>query len=792
MRFQKIPIPHFCLILLLSHFCFGTSYAQQRPTQTVRGVVVDKHTQKPIPGATVIISNLNPVKADVTDPMGRYRIENVPVGRIDVECAFLGYHSIVHNNMILNSGRELIINFDLKEKSQVLDEFVVSAYSRKDRPVNRMAVISTRSFTLEETGRYAGSYGDPARMAANYAGVMTGSDTRNDIIIRGNSSIGIMWRLNGIEISNPSHYAALGTTGGPITLLNTNLLASSDFLSGAFPASFGNALAGVFDLNMRNGNNEKHEHWLQAGWNGLEVGTEGPFTKNYGGSYLLAYRYSILDILNTIGIDMGIDPKYQDLNFKVHLPYNKGKFDIIGLGGKSAIKIFDTHKSPDAWLFENAGENLENSAAAGVVAISNMHIINNYSRFHSSVAVSGSEVATRIDTFSIAEPEPFTKAGEKSSEKRYTLSTSWLYKLSEKSDFETGVIYDIYDYNYNDSTYSKTNYILNTNAQGIMALLRTYGQVRYHLRKNLTAVGGINYQSLSLNKVSALEPRLALRWDINPKHSLSAGFGLHSQMQPRMIYFVKTPLTDGSHMQTNRNLGFSKSRHYIIGHDYLITNDWRLKTEAYFQQLYNIPVKESLGAYAVINAGVEYFIAREDSLTNDGKGQNYGIEITLEKFFSNNYFLMLTASVFNSVFQGADNIMRSTAFNSNFLINSVAGYEHKIGPHKNSALIFGARFTYNGGRPYVPFNSEATVRNGYEVLDWDNAYKEKHPSYIRASLRLGMRRNKPRYSSELTIDLQYRTHYTNIYDQRIDIHTGKVYTYQEVRLYPISTWRLNF
>lgn len=142
-----------------------------------------------------------------------------------------------------------------------------------------MATVSARSFTVEETSRYAGSLNDPSRMAANYAGVSSTSDARNDIIIRGNSPLGVLWRLNGMEIPNPNHFGSLGTTGGPVSILNNNLLDKSDFLTGAFPAEYGNALAGVFDLQMRSGNNEKTEFLGQVGFNGFELGAEGPIGK---------------------------------------------------------------------------------------------------------------------------------------------------------------------------------------------------------------------------------------------------------------------------------------------------------------------------------------------------------------------------------------------------------------------------------------------------------------------------------------------------------------------------------
>lgn len=786
--FNKNIIVACCMIV----FPVIYTNAQDVLRQTIRGVVVDRQSQTPIPGALIVLRNIDPVLATISGADGSYKIENTPLGRVTIECSYIGYHLVTLNNVILVSGKELVINFEMEEKSFDISEVVVSANKRKDRPINKMAVISARSFTLEETGRYAGSFNDPARMASNYAGVMTGNDNRNDIIIRGNSSMGIVWRLDGIEIPNPNHFAAMGTTGGPITILNSNLLTGSDFLSGAFPAEYGNALAGVFDLKMRTGNNEKREHWVQAGWNGLEAGIEGPFSKKARASYLVSYRYSIIEILRVMRVDLGIDPKYQDLNCKLHLPYKKGNISILCIGGTSSIHIFDSQKKQQRWMFDDSGENTANRSAMGTLAVTNQHFFNEKTRLKTSLSVSASAVASQIDTFSVQNMTLFTKAGEESSEVRYSFATALMRKINARNDISFGLYYDNYYYSFEDSTFRKQQYMYDTDARGNMYFYRLFGQYHYKLSKQISIVTGLHYQLLTLNNSKALEPRLGLKWDVTNIHSFSLGFGMHSQMQPRMVYFALSQLPDGTYTITNANLGFSKSNHFVAGHDYLLNEHLRLKTEIYLQQLYDIPVKQSVGAYSLLNAGVEYYVGRQDSLVNMGKGQNYGLEMTLEKFFSNNYYFLITASVFNSQYTGYDGIPRSTAFNTNYLVNLVGGYEMIVGSKKNAALILGGKITLNGGRPYLPFDIEGTIAEGSEVMDWENAYKVRYKDYKRISVRIGFRRNKKKYSTEWVWDMQYRTNYTNIYIERIDVTTGKIHNYQKMGFYPMTTWKINF
>lgn len=256
--------------------------SQQTITQTVRGTVIDMQTLTPLPGANVILLNSDPIIGVSADENGRFRLENIPVGRIGIRVTFLGYKDVFMTSLDLLAGKELVLKIEMEEVAIMSEEVVITANSEKDNPINDMASVSARSFTVEETERFAGSRNDVSRMASNYAGVRGTDDSRNDIIIRGNSPSGLLWRLEGVDIPNPNHYGSTESTGGPVSILNNNQLANSDFMTGAFPAEYGNAISGVFDLKMRNGNDEKHEFLGQIGFNGFEFGAEGPISREKG------------------------------------------------------------------------------------------------------------------------------------------------------------------------------------------------------------------------------------------------------------------------------------------------------------------------------------------------------------------------------------------------------------------------------------------------------------------------------------------------------------------------------
>jgi len=772
--------------LLISAF---SCFSQENLKQTLRGVVVDRETQIPLSGVNIILPNTDPQQGTISDEKGYFRFEKVNIGRQTIQASYIGYKTHIIDNIVISSAKEKIIKIELEESVTEIDEVVIKATIQKDKPLNKMATISARSFTVDETNRYPGSYGDPARMAANYAGVMSVRDNRNDIVIRGNSSTGLLWRLDGIEIPNPNHFAASGTTGGPITILNNNLLTNSDFLTGAFPAEYGNALAGVFDLKMRTGNNEKREYWAEFGYNGLEFGAEGPFSKNTNASYLIAYRYSLVDIIDLLGAEVETT-KYQDLTFKLNFPIKKGRISFVGIGGKSYIEMFDSNDDQKDWTFESWGEDLSNGSDIGTLALSYVHFFGTKTRLQTAISLYGSRVTTKIDTLSVWDPNPSNWAGEKSSEVKASITTHVNTKINSRNTFSYGLIADRYFVNFADSMVTNGQFVVSTDVSEEFNLFQLYTQFKHKFTNNLELYLGLHSQYLDMNDTYSLEPRMGFSWSLNEKNSFKIGYGLHSQTQLRIIYYTQTQLDNGNIVFTNKNLDFSKSHQLILGFDHLFSDNLRLKVETYYQHLYDVPVKESIPQYSVLNFGAEYFIERTDSLTNTGTGENYGIELTLERFLEKNFYFLITTSLYESTYKGYDGIKRNTAFNGNFAVNVLGGYE--IPFKKNNAFSIGLRTTYAGGRPYVPYDVEETILQGTEVLDWDKAYEVQQDDYFRINLRIGLKRNKPKYSVELAMDLQYRTNYTSVYERRIDPLTGEIYHNYEMALYPMASYRIQF
>ncbi len=792
------------LFILSSLLVFNICWAQE--TQTVRGRVIDKISQYPLIQASVVLLNSDPVVGTMTDLDSYFELKNVPLGRQSFKVSYVGYDDAFRSNILVSSGKEVVLNFNLEEQVFIVEEAVIRV-KNKGATNNQNITVSGRTFSIEETQRYAGSRNDPARMAQNFAGVSAGNDQRNDIIVRGNSPLGVQYRLDGVVIPNPSHFGALGTTGGPVSILNNNLLDNSDFMTGAFPSEYGNVLAGVFDLKMRNGNRDKYEFLGQIGFNGIELGAEGPFKKGGKSSFLVNYRYSTLQFFDLIGISFGTNavPQYQDLSFKVKLPTEKyGTFSVFGIGGLSYIELLSDEIEEDD-LFGDNTQDTRFQSNMGVAGINHLFFHNDKTFSKTSFTVSTTENDTQVDrevldTITTLSPKVRTY-GNEFSQTTYSLNYTYNKKLSARNNIKTGVVINYFAINYQDSTLISQNntfsqqdsyYLPLRNIDEGTLLSNAYFHWRHKFNNKLIVNLGLHGQHFALNNEFSIEPRAGLSYKIGKKQKINLGLGLHSQTQPFQVYYTETEIDRENEVyeRMNENLKLTKSAHAVVGYDWNFAKNMRLKAEAYYQYVFNVPVEQRTSTFSMLNFGADFGIPNVDSLVNDGVGQNYGVEVTVEKFYDKGYYFLVTTSLFDSKYQGSDNVWRNTAFNGNYTLNALVGKEFKIG--KKNILSFDLNLTTAGGKRYTPYDVEESIITGEEQYQENKDYTLQHKDYFRLDTRIAFKQEGKKFTQEWALDIQNITNQKNVFTQAIDVKTGDINTNYQLGLFPVFQYRILF
>lgn len=780
----------------------ATAYAQTTTlTQQIRGTVLDRDAQTPLVGATIIIPGTDPLKGAYTDESGEFTISAVPVGRISLQVNYLGYEAASLSEVLLTSGKELVLNIELAESTTNLEEVVITGGQDKAGSSNEMATVSARSFSVEETGRYASSLFDPARMAQTFAGVSIGGGTDdlfNEIVIRGNSPRGILWRLEGIEIPNPNHFGGLGSSGGAISMLSSSTLANSDFYTGAFPTEYGNALSGVFDLKMRAGNNEKREYSLMIGALGIEAAAEGYFHKNAKASYLVNYRYSTLAALSAVGLNPVGDvlPVYQDLSFKIKVPTaSAGTFSLFGLGGKN-IASFDPETDSSQWDTEFGKWGFFEAQQMGTIGLSHRILVSDKSYLHT--VISASDDSYEEEDYWLNVDDAYKRNVDENTQfsfRSLRASTMYNHKFNARHTVRAGLIGSQMGFNltwseFDDESDAMKTYLDNG---GSTQFLQAYMQWKYRIRDQWTLNSGVHYSQLMLNNNYSLEPRLALKWQFSETQALSGAIGLHSRMEHLATYLFEGSLPSGRKIVPNSELELSKSAQAVIGYDHRFTENMRLKAELYYQHLYDVPIQDAPNSKgSLINETNVWAVIGAGKVVSEGTGRNYGLDLTVEKFFADQYYFMLTGSLYESKYTPRDGVEYNTRFNTNYQLNLLGGKEFKVGKKKANIIGINGKFVTSGGNRMTPIDLEQSKVMGYEVLKTDQMFADRAGEYVRFDLGLSYKMNFKKSTHSIMIDIQNVTNHLNPYGQFYNSETNQIETFTQTGLFPVFNYRIEF
>ena len=766
-----------------------TTFAQAQTTQTIRGQVTDVASGEPMTGATIMVDGQTDM-ATVSDADGRFAIQKVPVGRHTIRVSFIGYEPLELKEQLLSSGKEMVLDLKMTESISTLDEVVVKPQVNKQLPLNEMAQVGARMFSVEEASRYAGGVSDPARTASMFPGV-AGSGVYNGISIHGNSPQMLQWRVEGVEVNNPNHFADITMAGGGIfTSLNGTVLANSDFMTGAMPAEYGNALSGAFDMKMRTGNNTKYEHAVQLGTLGVDFASEGPIGKDSKASYLVNYRYSFMEIakkIHAINITQTMD--YQDLSAKLNFPTEKaGTFAVwfTGLIDNFGNPLSDSTEWESLWDACESWAN-QRSCAGG---LTHTYRFDGGGTLTSSVAYTGSyyKLYSKLYDDNLNEI-PYLEG--KNSQNNLIVSVQHKRKISSRYTMQNGVEYrqmsfkacDDYVHRIGDPEMYHVY-----DAEGNTMLARAFTNHKVALSQNFSTVAGVNVMYFGVNGQTLVEPRVSLQYQATPSTTLSAAYAMNSRKESIGAYFV---LADNGATQANKDLGLTRSHHVSFTFSQRLGDNAILKIEPYYQWLFDVPVEEGT-TYSVIN---ERSFLQGKVLTNDGLGRNYGIDLTLERYLKNGFYGMFTGTVFRSEYRDAQHEWHHTLYDLGYITNALGGKEWMVGLNKKNVFGINGRLTVMGGGRYTPEIDGLTLEDVKSDPLWEMPLQEDKPFEKKMDTNVGFA-----FSMKYTINKEHVAHhfiveYLNVksFEGRgFNTRKNKIVDYYTSLTFPNVAYRIEF
>ena len=778
-------------LLFLAQALSYPLYAQS-PSQVVRGTVVDRSTGVPLPGATIQLTSPDFSKGVVSNAEGIFRIPDIPVGRYSIEVRFIAYEPFGVAEVLVTSARPVILEFRLQESVSEIESVEIKARVRKDIPLNQMATLSARTFTVEETRRYAGGFDDPGRMAASFAGVAGGSPNDNALSIRGNAPKGLAWRLEGVSVPNPNHFAGMLVEGGGIvSLLSGQLLNNSDFYTGAFPTEYGNALSGVFDMNLRTGNNEKRGWGIQVGTLGAEVFGEGPFIIGGKSSYLFNYRYATTTLLKNL-IPEGQLPIYQDLSFKLHFPAGKaGAFSVWALAGidlNGSDPLADSSQWNSTW--DRTKYTWKGRTAMG--GLNHTIIFSGNTSIKTSLTAAFNEFSDQKELLvqgnSFIEYEYFQNRTS-----MFSLRSVMTHRFNRKLSNRSGLVISRVSYDIQahaaDLDVPGMPVIQDNAGNGLTGYMLGFSQFRWAPVRSLSLTGGLNSMLFFLNNSITLEPRLGIDYRFMSGNRISAAYGNHGQIEPLPAYFYSTETMPGVNDYPNLSLSPTRSHHFVLSYKRLLIKELLLNAETYYQRLYNVPISPE-GNYSMINFKNEYLVT--DSLVNEGAGSNMGIDITLEKYLRKNYYFLVTGSLFDSRYSAGDGNTYNTRWDYGFVTNFLGGREFFIGADKTKILGINGRLVYQGGERTHPVDEQASLLAQKVVYDYSRAWESRFPNTFFIDFTVTFRINKPRYASVWGFQIKNMLLEKSIYDHVFNSETQTVDVRGEGFIFPNISYKIEF
>jgi len=772
------------LVLLLCCTIFLSKTDAQIYKQNIQGQIVDQITLKYVAKAKIVLLfNGNSIDSLYTDSKGFFIFNNINVGKYDLLIDHLAYLPEIKTDVLLTSSRPKVIEVALQKKFKVLEEVTILPMQNRKQALNNMSTQSAISIDAKTARKIAGGLDDPIRVAANFAGINSnGSFSDNFISVRGNSPRALKYYFDGLELPNPTHFARIGSSGGTFTVFSLRLLGNSDFFSGAFPAEYSNSVGGIFDVNFKKGNSNNHEFALEVGTLGIDVSSEGPINANKKSSYTTNFRYATIGLARLIGYPT--QPTYTDFAFNLNFPIDdKSNLKIYSINGISD-RLREAEK--DVSLWEEGLDRYELSLNSKLFSIGST-----YSRYigkNTLFKVAALTAYTNQQDNRIFLLYDLTEIPRGINE--YTtipinlatsLKTSFrnlLVKAGLSSNFVN------HKYNYYATVDTIISEYPKTETTGNIIQTKAYLQTKIALNKNFNINAGINAIYQNINNETVIEPRIGLVFNAQKNKRFSVAYGKHSQFYEYSVYNFED---EGNF--PNLNLKAIKAHHFGIAYNTQLLKH-TINIESFYQLLYDVPVEPG-GTFSLINLSE---LNELRTLVNQGKGKNYGIDFSIEKYITNSWYYNVNASYIKSLYTGGDNVWRSTEFDFNYNVKLLAGKDFEVGKRKNKKnnLSLNATFSAIGGRPYTPVDLLASAKVQSTIYNESIAFSQREEGLLVLDFTVIYQTNKEKRSTFWTFQIKNLFSSADAVYREYDVVTRQEVIVASSSFFPVISYGLEF
>ena len=733
-------------VLLLCHITISFLWAQ--PVHQVKGTVIDKSSRQPLEFINVMIVGLN--KGGVTDAEGKFSIEQVPPGIYRLQASAIGYKTVITPEYIL-STRDLHIQIEMEENQTELEGVTITA-SPFRRDIE--SPVSLRIIGLQEIEKSPGANRDISRIVQSYPGVaFSPIGYRNDLIVRGGSPSENRFYLDGVEIPNINHFSTQGASGGPVGILNADLIREVNFYTGAFPTDKGNALSSVLDFKLRDGDMERNSVKATLGASEVSLASNGHLGKKT--SYLVSVRQSYLQFLFDM-LGLHFLPTFTDAQFKLKTRFHaQNELTVLGRGGIDKMKLNTKADDEDnEYILSYLPKIQQETFTLGTV-------YRHYAGAHvQSVIASHSYLNNRNTKYrqnDESNPDNLTlrlRSTEQNTQFRLENSSSfrnWKVTVGANLDYSQ----------YSNTTFQKvyTDHAQTFDYQTYLDIMRwgLFGTINYtSIDERFTASLGLradanNYSAAMKDMTDQLSPRLSLSYQLTEHWSLSGNAGLYYQLPP----YTALGFKNNNGLYANKYaLRYMQVSQGSIDINWRKGDTFEVSLEGFYKDYDKIPLSVADGIPLTCK-GNDYGVIGNELLTSTAQGRSYGAELLLKWLIAKKLNLASSFTLFKSEYRNnKESEYIASAWDNRFIFNLRGTYNL---PRHWSV---GMKVSCIGGAPYTPYDADksslvtAWNAQGKPYYDYTRYNEERLPAFTQVDIRIDKTFYLKRCMLGFYIDLQ--------------------------------------